>query len=104
MPGRPRVSTPIRTASPEHEKLLASLGIRSARELFNFAPVQSARLLVAASRGEIPAKSALGDVKAASQNRAGGVVIIDLDKLGGDGGIEIHGWNVALMDSSDFIF
>ncbi|MDF2234810.1 hypothetical protein P2H44_19795 [Albimonas sp. CAU 1670] len=48
--------------------------------------------------------TSVGDVKAASQNRAGGVVIIDLDALGGDGSLEITGWNVNLMGSSDFIF
>ncbi|MDF2232717.1 hypothetical protein P2H44_09150 [Albimonas sp. CAU 1670] len=48
--------------------------------------------------------TSVGDVKAASQNRAGGVVIIDLDALGGDGSLEIAGWNVNLMSSDDFIF
>ncbi|MDF2232718.1 calcium-binding protein [Albimonas sp. CAU 1670] len=52
----------------------------------------------------IEISTSVGDVKAASQNRAGGVVIIDLDELGGDGSLEIAGWNVNLMSSDDFIF
>ncbi|MDF2233907.1 calcium-binding protein [Albimonas sp. CAU 1670] len=46
----------------------------------------------------------LGDVIAASQNRIGGEVIIDLDELGGDGSINVVGWNTALMSVDDFIF
>ncbi|MDF2235858.1 hypothetical protein P2H44_25175 [Albimonas sp. CAU 1670] len=52
----------------------------------------------------IEISTSVGDVKAASQNRAGGVVIIDLDALGGDGSLEVAGWNVNQMTSDDFIF
>ncbi|MDF2232720.1 calcium-binding protein [Albimonas sp. CAU 1670] len=52
----------------------------------------------------IEISTSVGDVKAASQNRAGGVVIIDLDALGGDGSLEIANWNVNLMTAGDFIF
>ena len=46
----------------------------------------------------------LADVVAASENRAGGAVIIDLDDLGGDGSITVENWNTALMTVDDFIF
>ncbi|MDF2233906.1 calcium-binding protein [Albimonas sp. CAU 1670] len=46
----------------------------------------------------------LADVVAASENRIGGEVIIDLSELGGDGSINVVGWNTALMSVDDFIF